>query len=75
MMGVPYLLVMDYIPKERFGVYTGIINMMIVVPMIIQTLTFGWLYSRVLGSDPLLAIGFSGALLLIAGFLTLRVKP
>lgn len=75
MMGVPYLLVMDYIPKERFGVYTGIVNMMIVVPMIIQTLTFGWFYSRILGSDPSLAVGFSGGLLLIAGLLTLRVKP
>jgi maltose/moltooligosaccharide transporter len=75
MMGVPYLLVMDYLPKERFGVYTGIVNMMIVVPMIIQTLTFGWIYTRFLGEDPTLAVGFSGALLLVAGLLTLRVKP
>jgi maltose/moltooligosaccharide transporter len=75
MMGVPYLLVMDYLPKERFGVYTGIVNMMIVVPMIIQTLTFGWIYGRFLGGDPTLAVGFSGVLLMAAGFLTLRVKP
>jgi len=75
MMGVPYLLIMDYLPKERFGVYTGIVNMMIVVPMIIQTLTFGWFYSRFLGGDPTLAVGFSGVLLLVAGLLTLRVKP
>ena len=75
MMGVPYLLVMDSIPKERYGVYTGIINMMIVVPMIIQTLTFGWIFQNFLGSDPLLAIGFAGILLLMAGLLTLRVKP
>ena len=75
MMGVPYLLVMDSIPKERYGVYTGIINMMIVVPMIIQTLTFGWIFQNFLSSDPLLAIGFAGILLLLAGLLTLRVKP
>lgn len=75
MMGVPYLLVMDSIPKERYGVYTGIINMMIVVPMIIQTLTFGWIFQNFLGSDPLSAIGFAGILLLMAGLLTLRVKP
>jgi maltose/moltooligosaccharide transporter len=75
MMGVPYLLVMDHIPKERFGVYTGIINMMIVIPMIIQTLTFGWVYQSALNSDPVKAIGFSGILLLISGGLTLMVRP
>ena len=34
MMGVPYLMVVGHIPKERYGVYMGIINMMIVIPMI-----------------------------------------
>lgn len=75
MMGVPYLMVMDHIPKERFGVYTGIINMMIVVPMIIQTLSFGWVYESILDKDPVMAIGFSGILLIVAGSLTLLVKP
>lgn len=42
MMGVPYIMVVGQIPKERYGVYMGIINMMIVVPMILQTLSFGW---------------------------------
>ena len=31
MMGIPYLLVVQKIPKERYGVYMGIINMMIVI--------------------------------------------
>ena len=74
MMGVPYLLVMDNIPRERFGVYTGIINMMIVVPMIIQTLTFGWIYDAILGSNPGHAIWFAGVCLLVASLLTLRVR-
>lgn len=75
MMGVPYLLVMGEIPRERFGVYTGIINMMIVVPMIIQTLTFGWIYKDLLGSEPGKAIGFAGGMLAIAALLTLAVRP
>lgn len=74
MMGVPYLMVMDHIPKERFGVYTGIINMMIVIPMIIQTLSFGWIYQKMLDSNPVNSIGFSGILLLISGGLTLLVR-
>jgi maltose/moltooligosaccharide transporter len=31
MMGIPYLMVVANIPKERYGVYMGIINMMIVI--------------------------------------------
>ena len=38
MVGVPYLMVASMVPRERTGVYMGILNMMIVVPMLIQTL-------------------------------------
>ena len=41
MMGVPFMIVVHAIPKERYGVYMGIVNMMIVIPMFIETLTFG----------------------------------
>ncbi len=74
MMGVPYLLVVGSIPKERFGVYMGIINMMIVIPMIIQTLSFGYIYHNFLNSDPGLAITSAGVLLLLAAAAVLRIK-
>jgi maltose/moltooligosaccharide transporter len=74
MMGIPYLLVVNEIPKERYGVYMGIINMMIVIPMIIQTLTFGSVLQNVLGNNPQNAILFAGVLLLIAAAFTLMMK-
>jgi maltose/moltooligosaccharide transporter len=74
MMGIPYLLVVNDIPKERYGVYMGIINMMIVVPMIIQTLTFGFISKNFLNNDPGLAISFAGVLLLISAAATLRIS-
>jgi len=74
MMGVPYIMVVGSIPKERYGVYMGIINMMIVVPMILQTATFGYVFENFLGKDPLNAITFAGTLLLIASFATMLVK-
>jgi maltose/moltooligosaccharide transporter len=74
MMGIPYLLVVNEIPKERYGVYMGIINMMIVIPMIIQTLTFGSILQNVLGNNPQNAILFAGVMLLIAAALTLMIK-
>lgn len=74
MMGVPYIMVVSSIPKARYGVYMGIINMMIVIPMILQTLSFGWVYKHFLNSDPGTAISFAGILLLLAALATLRIK-
>ena len=34
-VGVPYLMVASMVPAKRTGVYMGILNMMIVVPMLI----------------------------------------
>ncbi len=74
MMGIPYLMVVSSIPKERYGVYMGIINMMIVVPMLIQTLTFGYILRTFLNNDPSKAVTFAGVLLLIAAGATLLMK-
>lgn len=74
MMGVPYLLVVNDLPKERYGVYMGIINMMIVIPMIIQTLSFGYIFEHLLGSDPRNAITFAGGLLATAALATSLIK-
>ena len=74
MMGIPYLLVVHKIPKERYGVYMGIINMMIVIPMLLQTMTFGYILKNFLGNDPGKAISFAGVLLLLAAVATLLVQ-
>jgi maltose/moltooligosaccharide transporter len=74
MMGIPYLLVVSDIPKERYGVYMGIINMMIVVPMILQNLSFGFILKHFLDNDPRNAITFAGALLAIAALATAFIK-
>lgn len=74
MMGIPYLMVVSQIPKERYGVYMGLINMMIVIPMILQTLSFGAILKNFLGNDPRNAITFAGILLLLAALATLFIK-
>ncbi len=63
MVGVPYLMVASMVPRERTGVYMGILNMMIVVPMLIQTLTFGWIFENLLDNHGTRAILLAGALL------------
>jgi maltose/moltooligosaccharide transporter len=74
MMGIPYLLVVGNIPKERYGVYMGIINMMIVVPMILQTVTFGYVLKNFLGNNSSYAVLFAGVLLVLAALATLLIK-
>lgn len=74
MMGVPYLMVVGNIPKERYGVYMGIINMMIVIPMILQNITFGYVMRNFLNNNAGKAISFAGILLLIAALATSLIK-
>lgn len=74
MMGIPYLMVVNDIPKERYGVYMGVINMMIVIPMFIQTISFGYILRNFLDNDPGKAIFFAGVLLLVAALATTLIK-
>lgn len=74
MMGIPYLLVVNNIPKERYGVYMGIVNMMIVIPMILQNLTFGYILQEFLGNNSAYAVAFAGVLLIIAAVATLLIS-
>ena len=75
-MGVPYIMAVRMIPSTRYGVYMGIINMMIVIPMLIQTVTFGWIFDNVLGGDPTNAVMFAGILLACAaGAMTWIKEP
>ncbi|MBF0803810.1 MULTISPECIES: MFS transporter [Neisseria] len=73
-MGVPFLIAVAEVPKERYGVYMGIINMMIVIPMLIETVTFGPVFNHVLGANPTNAMMCAGVLLGLAAFFTLRVN-
>ncbi|MEY2793442.1 MAG: hypothetical protein RJA76_1434 [Bacteroidota bacterium] len=74
MMGIPYLLVVNDIPKERYGVYMGIINMMIVIPMILQNVTFGFILKNFLGNDSRNAITFAGILLILSAIATWMIQ-
>jgi maltose/moltooligosaccharide transporter len=74
-VGVPYLMVASMVPAKRTGVYMGILNMMIVVPMLLQTVTFGWIYSHLLDSKGTNAITLAGVLLAVGAVAMLFVNP
>ena len=70
-MAIPFLLVVKDIPAKRYGIYMGIINAMIVIPMFIQTTSFGFIMRNYLNNNSATAIVFAAALLLISSFLCL----
>ncbi|MCY4757089.1 MFS transporter [Pelomonas aquatica] len=73
-MGNPYVLLAGSIPPERAGVYMGIFNMFIVIPMLIQSLTLPLFYDGLLGGRPENVIRLAGVLLALAALCVLAVK-
>jgi maltose/moltooligosaccharide transporter len=74
-VGIPYLMVASMVPAKRTGVYMGILNMMIVVPMLIETVTFGWIFSHLLDSKGANAMTLAGVLMGIGAVAMLWVNP
>jgi len=73
-MGNPYVMLAGSIPPERAGVYMGIFNMFIVIPMLIQMLTLPLYYEALLGGRPDNVIRLAGTLLACAAVAVLFVK-
>jgi maltose/moltooligosaccharide transporter len=73
MMGNTYVMLADCIPPERNGIYMGIFNLFIVIPMLIQTLTMPLIYQPVLGGDPRHVLLLGGVLMLAGALATLLV--
>ena len=73
-MGNPYIMLAGCIPPERTGVYMGIFNMFIVIPMIIQIFTLPLFYRTSLDGNPENVIRLAGGFLLCAAVAALWVK-
>ncbi len=74
MMAMPYQMLAASIPSEKTGVYMGIFNMFIVIPMIIQIVSMQYFVYGVLGENPINVIRLAGLFLILGGLFSLRVK-
>ena len=74
MMGCPYIMLANAIPAARTGVYMGIFNMFIVIPMLIESVTLPLIYRPLLGGDPRHVLMLAGGLMLAGAVATLRVS-
>jgi len=74
MMGNTYVMLANSIPPERTGVYMGIFNMFIVLPMLFQSVTMPFLYGPVLGGDARNVLIFAGLLMIVAAIATIFIR-
>ncbi len=73
-MGNPYIILADTIPPERTGVYMGIFNMFICLPMLIFAGTMTFAYEPLLGGDARNVLMVSGVSMLLAAIAVYRIK-
>ena len=73
-MGNPFVILSGAIPPERTGVYMGIFNMMIVIPMLLIAATLPFYYEPLMGGDPRHVITMAGIMLVIAAVCVLWVR-
>lgn len=74
MLAIPYKLLASSLPANKTGVYMGIFNMFIVIPMIIQIFTVQYFLYNALGNNPLNIIRLAGVCLALASIFTLFIK-
>ena len=73
-LSMPYAMLSSCLPSDKIGIYMGIFNFFIVLPEIIASLFFGWIMENWLGNDRMLAVQLGGVCMLIAAFLSARIK-
>ena len=74
MMAMPYQMLASTIPTNKMGIYMGIFNMFIVIPMIIQIFSVQYIVYDLLGKNPINIIRLSGTFLIIGGIFSLFVS-
>ncbi len=77
-LSMPYAILSGALPAARMGVYMGVFNFFIVIPEIIQALTFGPLIRGIFGKDnphsSLYVVLIGGCFMLLAAVLVTRVR-
>ena len=74
MMAMPYQMLAASIPSGKTGIYMGIFNMFIVVPMIIQIFSVQYFLYDLLGQNPINIIRLAGIFIILGGIFSLFVS-
>lgn len=73
-LAMPYSMLTKALPAKKMGVYMGIFNFFIVIPQILAATLLGMLTKHVFNGNAIMTIVVGGCSMIIAAFLTLRIK-
>ena len=73
-LAMPYAMLTQSLPANKMGVYMGIFNFFIVIPQILAATLLGVFTRHIFHGNAILTIAMGGASMILAGFLTLRIK-
>jgi len=71
---MPFVILVKYIPQERYGIYMGIFNFFIVIPEILSALFFGWVMKNLFHNQHIYAVVMGGVFMIIAGIVVQFVR-
>ena len=69
-VAMPYIILVEHLPKERYGIFMGMFNMFIVIPEVLVSVGLGSFLVRFLRNQHSYVVGFGGALIILAALLT-----
>jgi len=72
-VAMPYVILVEHLPRSQYGIFMGIFNMFIVIPEICVSLGLGGVIMGLLGNNRAYGVAFGGVLILIAAVLTLAL--
>ncbi len=73
-LAMPYAMLTQSLPANKMGVYMGIFNFFIVIPQILAATVLGFFTKHLFNGNAILTIVVGGFSMILAGFLTLRIK-
>jgi maltose/moltooligosaccharide transporter len=73
-VSMPYAMIAGTLPPHRIGVYMGIFNFFIVIPQILIAVILSRVMEHFPGVNRMRAVIFGATCLLVASFLTFRLK-
>jgi maltose/moltooligosaccharide transporter len=73
-LAMPYAMLTQTLPSNKMGVYMGIFNFFIVIPQILAATVLGFFTKHLFHGNAILTIVVGGFSMILAGFLTLRIK-
>lgn len=69
-VSMPYVILVEHLPKNQYGIYMGIFNMFIVIPEILVSLGLGTVLMGLFKNNHAYAVAFGGVLILVAATIT-----